>query len=479
MEKTSLEATAVRSVGLLIGRTLGLQLFTVAATIVLARLLSPRDYGAFAVASALQQVLRSAELSLPFPLIRREEPPTRDEERAVTGFTLMLGGAVAAVAVAVAFLALPTLGVESKTARVIALATLALPIFSFRAVPMILLERSLRFGRLVAVEATETIAFYAFALPAAALGLGAYSLGAAIPVGAAASVAVANVVARWPLGVRLDLGPIRPLASFGAQVSVTYTLQLVRELGLVAVFAAVGGPALAGFYNFSQRIFSLPTAVQVAVQRVGFPALARAEAGCGRARRAAQAASAAAVAVGCLLALVVAAADPLVAILFGERWLPTADIVLAAAVGVIAVTSAGAALSSLAFANADPRTPLLAAIAGLVVGVAAALALVPPLDAVGAGIASGGALLASTLVVFARAPAEARACGPRIARALVAATLAAAAGRIAASGLGPAAFFTAVGVAGGVWLVVSLVLSRAELSLLVRLACRALGRGAA
>ena len=76
----------------------------------------------------------------------------------------------------------------------------------------------------------------------------------------------------------------------------------------------------------AKRLFSFPIALTSAVARVSFPALSRdAEL---RPRRAAQIATYTAIAAGLPLALVAGAAQPFIAVVLGDEWLPTSDIVL-------------------------------------------------------------------------------------------------------------------------------------------------------
>src|SRR4051812_10815835 len=101
---------------MLLARSVGFQLITAFATIALARILSPADYGAFAIALAVQLLGKAAvEIGLPLALIRRDEPPSLEEQRAVTGFMLATGVGLAALVGLLALVVLPLAGVESDT----------------------------------------------------------------------------------------------------------------------------------------------------------------------------------------------------------------------------------------------------------------------------------------------------------------------------------------------------------------------------
>lgn len=467
-----LERSAVRGVTGLMGRTLGVQVATLAGTVALARLLSPADFGSFAIALAVQQVARSlVEIGLPAPMVQSHEPPTLAEQRSATGVVVAIGATVCGATLAMAYGILPALGAPSSIARVVAISMVAVPVFAFRLVSMVLIERSLRFGRLVVVEVAETVTFYAFAIPAAALGLGVYSLAGAVPAAAAVSVVVAYVAAPWRAGISFKLEPVRAMIPFGLQIGSLYPLQLARDVGILGIATIIGGPALAGFASFAQRLFGLHLALFAAIQRVGLPVLVQVREPQARGRQAGRAGAVAAVPAAFLTATVVGVSPALVHVLFGAKWEPTADVVAGAGAGYLASASAGPVLASLAIANRDGRTPLIAAAASVPVGVLLAAVLAHPLGATGIGIASGLGLLASVAILFVRSPGAGPVLSPLL-RALVVAGVSATITRVLVHGEDLGALVLASLVATGAWCVMSCLIMRGELRLVFRLVRR-------
>ena len=232
--QTDLPRLAVRGVAVLIVRTLGLQLVTVAGTVFLARTLTPSDYGVFALALAVQQMGRTfVEEGLTAALVRRDRPPNEHEQQAAFTFTLAVSGSVALLALVIAFVVAPALGIDSTLPGVAAVAFLALPLFATRLIPSLLLVRRVAYGRVSIIEGLETVTFYGFALPAAAAGFGAYSLAGALPVSAAVGAVTANLIQPWKFRLRVDLGVLRPLLRFGAWAAGTNPVGLAREVVLI------------------------------------------------------------------------------------------------------------------------------------------------------------------------------------------------------------------------------------------------------
>lgn len=457
-DEEALGTVAARGVGILVLRTVGLQLLTAGVTIALARILTPGDYGIFAIASAAQLLgLRLAEMGIAAALLRRPQEPSEAEQKATLTLFLSVGLVICAIAFVLAFAVLPWSGLEEEGAKAVAICLLAIPIYACRSVPLMLMERQLRFGRVALVETGETLAFNAFALTAAVAGLGAYSLAAAVPVAAIAGTAAAWSMQPFARGLTRHLAPVRPLIRFGLGLTTLQLVNLGGSLVFVSVLTAAGGASLAGFYALAQRLFAFPTALTSALLRVSFPALSRGEAA-ERARRAGRAAILGTVVVGLPLALVAGAADPLIEVLFGERWLPVADLVILGSIGMMLITAAVVPMTSLSLAQGRPALPVGAAAAQFLLLVGGA-ALVGGLGSaeVGALLAAGAAV--NVVVLAAGTDAAVRRALRWVLLGLVLSAVAAGAGRLI-GGSDVAALVASAAVTGIVWLALTLVFMR-------------------
>ncbi|HEY5709588.1 MAG TPA: oligosaccharide flippase family protein [Solirubrobacterales bacterium] len=456
-------ATAARGVGLLVGRTLSLQLLTAGVTVVLARILTPADYGLFAIALAVQLVgQRAAELGLPAAVVRMDEAPSARLQSAIWGFLLVSSVMLAALLLLAAFALAPALGLDGHTLDAIAVAGCAIPFYAARAMPMALMERELRFGRVAIVETADTLAFNGFALAAALAGLGAFSLSGAVAVGGIAGMATAWSLQRFARRPSLELEPVRPLIGFGAQVSVLQGIFLFRELGFVSLVAAFGGVGAAGFYAMAKRLFSFPIALSSAVARVSFPALAREPRL--RHERAAKAAAYTAIAAGLPLALVAGAIQPLIGVVLGDEWKPTADVVLYGSLGMMLTASAVATLIGLSLAEGRPRWPMVAAVAETTVAFATVAALTGPLGEIGVGLAlSVSAVVAVTALAIGTDPGVRRSM-LAVAKATAIAAVAVVAGQAVGAGEDVAGLVLSLGTVGVVWFALELVFSRSDMT---------------
>jgi lipopolysaccharide exporter len=412
-----------------VGRTLGFQLLTAGVTVVLARLLSPADYGLFAIALSVQLVGQNiAELGLPSALVRMPEPPSEELQASTMGFLLVVTSAAVVAVLATTFVILPALGASGDVLRVVSITLLALPIYATRAVPMAMLDRKMSFGRVAAVEAADTVGFNLFALVAALAGLGVFSLAGAVPVGALLGAAVAWAApasARLP---RFELSRVKPLIGFGSRVSVLGMLYLGRDLGYVTLIGAIGGAPMAGFYGMAKRLFSFPTALAAAVARVMLPALS--QSGPERPMRASRMLGQIALICGLPLALVAGAIQPLIDVVLGPEWLPTADIVLYGSLAMMLGASVASPINSYCLAKGEPNLPVLAIGVELIVGFLLVAALINGLDETGIGIAMSVSAAVSAAVLLATTDPQVRQGAGKVARVIAITFLAAATGQL-------------------------------------------------
>jgi lipopolysaccharide exporter len=385
-EPAAVGASAARGVGVLVGRTLGLQLLTAGVTVLLARLLTPADYGMFALALSIQMAgQRLAEMGLPSAMIGQDDEPSAEQQAAVGGAMLSTSILLSGLLFGVAFVLAPALDIDSEALRVVGVAGLAMPLYAGRAVPTALMERHLLFGRVAVVEAADTLTFNAFALAAAYAGLGAFSLSGAVPAGALASMVAAWALQKFVRRPVLRLDPLRPMIRFGARVTLVYSINIGREVGFVVVLTAVGGSAAAGFYAMAKRLFSFPIALTGAIARVSFPALSRSSGQ--RASRAAGAALYATIVAGLPLALVAGAVQPLIGVVLGDTWMPTSDVVLAGSLGMMVAAGANATMIGYSLAKGAVGPVVAASATETVLAWTLAAVLFAPLGETGIGLA--------------------------------------------------------------------------------------------
>lgn len=320
----SLRTRTLRGALLLAGQRVAGLAITGLGGVALARLLGPDDFGVWAVlAFAVGLGVTFSDLGLGAALVqRRELDPVASLPAAFAanlGLALLLGAATALLAPAVA--AALDLGPRATPAlRVLAL---LVPLAALRMPAVVLLERRLAYLPLTLGDTVDTIVFQAAAALAAWGGAGVWSFVIGAVLARAAGLAVVWRAAgwRWRLGWR-D-GHFGAVLRFGLFYQGSSLITLFRDAVVPTFVAKSAGIAAVGLLNWAATVALLPLAFVSIAGRVLFPALSQLQDDRARFAEAAERAlNRVALVVYPAAALLLAAAEPIVRLVYGPAWLP-------------------------------------------------------------------------------------------------------------------------------------------------------------
>lgn len=353
----------------------------VVANVLLARLLSPRDFGLFAL--GLVVVVAGTHLAdggFGGALIKRTEPPTLSELQAVAAFQL---GITILVALAVALAAIPL----GREVELIALMVSSLPIATVRAPSVVLLERHLEYRPIATADLVEALVFYASAITGVALGLGVWGLGIAVVLRSVAGSA--TMVAAGPLGLvvpRWSWRRLRPLLAFGVKSQATGLVGVARGQVLNVAIGAVAGLATLGVWTLAWRVMQVPALLFQTVGRVAFPAMSRLLGANQDPRPVLERQVAAVAAVNAIVVVALVGFAPALPAIVGNAWGDVAEVLLWSGIALIVGAPIGIAAGAFLTATGRPgRVALATAVSGIV-WVAVTVVLLGPVGAPAVGI---------------------------------------------------------------------------------------------
>ena len=253
----------------------GTEVLLMFAMVVLARLVSPAEFGAFAIALIVFQIATSVPAEgIGSALVQRREATTEHLEAGVAlALILMTSAALLTLLLSYVVVA-PLCGDEAAW-----LVRLSCPLFVLQAVatvPMAILRRRLDFRRLSIIELSSSAARSSVSLGLVVIaGMGASGMVFGVIAGGVCTAAMALASARTPLP-RLRLAAARDLAGYGVPASAAAVAWTGFANGDYAVLAARLGTAAAGMY---WRAYSLGIDYQrkasVVMNTLAFPVLAR------------------------------------------------------------------------------------------------------------------------------------------------------------------------------------------------------------
>lgn len=395
-----LRGRTLRSFLLLAAQRIVSLLVILVGGIALARLLTPRQFGLYAILTvAISLGVTLSDLGLGAALVQRRDLDPAATLGTTFTLNLALAAALALAIGAAAPLVARRLGAGAELTGPLRCLALLIVLASLRMPVAVLLERRLAYLPLALAETADTIVFYSVAVAAALTGAGLWSF-----VLGALFARLANVAIVWaaaPVRPRPAWRPreLAPVLRFGLPFQGSALILLARDASMPAVVTAWSGVAAVGFLNWAATLAFQPLQLVTIAGKVLFPALSRVQDDAARFARATERAlNRIATALYPAALLLLAAADPVVRLVYGDAWAPAIPAVrlfcIAAVLGGTATVLVHA-LYALGHARLVFRLNLVWA--ALVWGLT--LALVPWLGFVGFALAS--ALLGTTVGVVA------------------------------------------------------------------------------
>jgi PST family polysaccharide transporter len=273
----NLKVKAFKGVFTLTFRRLLLKVIDTVGVIFLARALTQDVFGVFGIISFVVFTFLSffSDIGFGAALIQKKTDLTLADQR--TTFTIQQG--LVTILLFAAWLLAPLLAgfynLHTEGIWLIRVLSLALFLTSFKTIPSILLERELKFEKLIIPEILETITYNAIAVTMAIHGYGVWSLVIAILARTVLGAIALNLLAPWQIGWAISRDTIRSLLNFGVPYQLNSVLALIKDNITPTLIAYWYGPAAVAYVNLAQNIASRPMEIINIVSRVMFPAYAR------------------------------------------------------------------------------------------------------------------------------------------------------------------------------------------------------------
>jgi PST family polysaccharide transporter len=271
-EYTATQARAFAGVRWLVLRHGLIVVMSLAGSTYLIRTLGPERWGGFSMSYFLL-VAADGLLSrnLVAGLLRREIPDDPDVVAGMARVATYAGLALATLLAVFPLLSRPWFEPPGFSLLLLASAVCMVG-YTLRAIPLVLLERELRYRPVAVAEVADMVAFYALAVPVALAGHGIEGLALGTVGRAVVSIAVLRTARRAPL-VGRSARRARDLLPFGLSLSAQQAVAIAD--GLVPIFLIGRHQAQLGFLLVATTMMGYCIAVAAAAQRVAIPSLAR------------------------------------------------------------------------------------------------------------------------------------------------------------------------------------------------------------
>lgn len=267
---------AVSGVLILTLRKFALRAISYLGGIFLARLLAPEIFGIFAIISFVINFFAFfSDVGLGAALIQKKEQLTK-KDLAVT-FTLQQILVVAVVLII--YLSAPFFSLKynlgSQGIWLIRIFSLSLFLTSLKTIPSILLERKLKFNRLIWPEVVEVVSFQVLAVGLAWLGFGVWSFIIGLLIRSLLGVFVLYLISPWRPSLAWDSSIAKRLVSFGLPFQLNGFIATIKDAVMPIFVGAVSGAAAVGYLNWALTFSKLPILFMSDIFRVTFPTYSR------------------------------------------------------------------------------------------------------------------------------------------------------------------------------------------------------------
>jgi O-antigen/teichoic acid export membrane protein len=246
-------------------------LITFGGSLVLARLLTPRDFGMIALGQTVALLATAmSEGGIASGFIRRSEGISRLVLRSINGVQLL-------IALTVATLVTPIALQFGLAGALTALIVWSLPIASLQTAGRVVLARELRFREISIAESASLLAYYAWAIVGVVAGYGVWSLASGMLVRAAASVLTIAAIVGW----RVLLPSVKryrdvvDVIGFGIRFSLTTLTNVLYEQGRNIVIAMIAGTSALGLWALAARVLQVVGLIYHPIHALAFPAFSQ------------------------------------------------------------------------------------------------------------------------------------------------------------------------------------------------------------
>lgn len=228
-----------------------------ASTMVLARLLTPADFGLVAIVTGYVALLESiSEGGLSAAAIR-ERTLSSQQSSNLFWCNAVLCVAIAGLAIAGGPLLAAFVG-QPEVTRYIPLAAFAMVMRGLGAQQRVILQRELRFGSLARAEAVGIAIYAGVSIALAVAGLGVWSIFLANTATSVAMTAIRWNVAGWTPGRFRGGHGTRRLVRRGTGLLIASTVSSLRSSADSVILARFAGPADVGQYSKAYGLLMMP-----------------------------------------------------------------------------------------------------------------------------------------------------------------------------------------------------------------------------
>lgn len=261
----------------LTSRTFIVQIISFAATFLLTVFLTPADYGTFFLVSAVVNFLTYfSDVGLAAALIQKKEQVTRQD--LITTFTIQQSLVLSLLLILFFSSSWIKMSYGLSSAAIYLMWALGISLFlsSLKTIPSVLLERELKFNKLIIPQILENLSFNIAAVYFAWKGWGINAFSVAVLARGTIGLIAMYIVAPWQPAIGINRQTLSRLLKFGLPYQANTFLAVIKDDGMTIILGKIVGQSGLGFIGWASRWAYLPLRFFMDnITKVAFPAYAR------------------------------------------------------------------------------------------------------------------------------------------------------------------------------------------------------------
>jgi len=277
LEIQEVKRRSVSGVLALVSRTFIIQIISFVATLALTIFLDPNTYGVFYLVSSLVNFLAYfSDVGLAAALIQKKEEITKEDLS--TTFTVQQILVISLLVIL--FILSPLIRTQYRIDRtgMYLLYAMGISLFlsSLKTIPSIMLEREIKFSKLILPQILETLTFNAIAVICAWRGLGVTSFTLAVLGRGVVGLIAMYLVYPWRPSFGISRSSLSHLLHFGLPYQVNTFLAVLKDDGMTIILTRIIGTQGLGYIGWASRWAGLPLRIVMDnLTKVSFPTFAR------------------------------------------------------------------------------------------------------------------------------------------------------------------------------------------------------------
>lgn len=305
--------------------------------ILLARILTPDDFGLYALLIfALNFLITFGDIGLGASLIRQKEAPSELEYRAIFTIQQILVILVSLITWIASPWIIQLYNLPVQRVWLFRLTTISLVFTSLQVIPSIRMERNLEFNKLAWIEMTQGVVYNIIAVVTAQLGLGALCFALGLIARSVIGAILTYLIKPWRIGWHWDWNLIKEHLTFGLPYQGVNILNMLSASINPIVIGLIFGLTSAGLIAWSTNLLERLYHPLYIINRLLFPTYSRLENDSSALAKAVNYTYAATGFVHFGLASILAGAGPIfITVLFTDKWMPALPLIYLLLLGSI------------------------------------------------------------------------------------------------------------------------------------------------